>query len=396
MMRIRPFLKRFTRKKKKYDTEIQHAEKKSLRVKLRALTKRFKSRKKDTRATTEDGYNSRNSNPELTTTEDDPGYVTVHVNADPTDSIVAVETPTEDTEPVDKTEGTDKIEPRESVANALHPKESTETESVTLLRVPDASTDIEKRQQRRSLDQLISDRTSGISTGSPLWTRKHSDDKRTASNISVYSKQLHDQIETRTVWTQTEKPDNVKNETVERKVGPSPAGSLDVKLEDIGVGPSPAGSLDVKLENVGVGPSPCGSTDFGIESKFPIERVENAKLARMKTRILNRLDYPNLDACDANICVELLRFPKLPFLIALNRKLSLENALFNVEFLELNGLDYLLALMDLVSEDGLSDIRDVVMMLELSECATSVVNSNTAKEYLVTHGERIISVARGR
>ena len=380
MMRLRPLLKRFTRKKKKHEDEIQSAgKKKKFKVSLHFLTKfkRIKDKKADYNV--EDDHNLRESAVDLNTTEDEPGYITVHVNAE-NNELVDVDKTAEEIETGDKTEAVERIEPRESVASALCSKVPGEPKTSSLLRVPDPTTDTDKGVQRRSLDQLISDRLSGTSRESPVWARKQlSYKRRTASNISVYSKQPHDQLETRTVWTQTEISESVKIETVEKMVGPSPAGSLDVKLEEIGVGPSP-----------------CGSTDFGVESVFPLVQVENPKLAKIKNRIMNLLNYPSLETCEANICVELLRFPKLPFLIALNRKLSEENALFNVEFLELNGLDYLLALMEYIGEEGLADMCDVVMMLEVSECATSVVNSKAGKDYLIAHGEHIVSMARGR
>ena len=405
MMRIRPLLKRFTRRKKKNDLadEIQKADKKkkhSVKVRLLAQIKRLKSRKK-TKEEQENLEVDKVDDGNVEDITDDPGDIIVHVNPDDKDIIVDDATP-------------EKLEPRETVVNALqitpneHDKDHTEN---LKLRIPEVT--IDKDIHRRSLDQLISDRLSGVSHDSPLWSRKRLGTNRTASNISIYSKQQHEPFETRTIWTQTELSDNVRNETVEKLVRPSPGGSLGFRLQDIGVGPSPStslgvrletvgvgpspgSSLDTKLEDVGVGPSPYGSKEFGIETSCFIKPVENPRLAKIKTRILRRLNCPNLDHCEASVCVELLRLPKPPFLVALNRKLSDENALFNVEFLELNGLDYLLILMDYIAEDGLATIFDVLLMLVVSECATSLVNSPAGRDYLLAHGEHVVSMARGK
>ena len=404
MMRLRPILKRFTRKKKRTDLadEIQKVDKKKKKsVKVRLLTqiKRLKSRKKAKEESEDFALDKKNYDGEVECIKDEPGDIVVHVNADDQD-LNGDETMPE------------KLEPRESVENALREKPD-ETDANIQLRVPEVT--VNKEIQRRSLDQLISDRLFGVSHDSPIWSRKRLGTNRTASNISIYSKQQHEPFETRTVWTQTDKSDNnVRTETSEKLVGPSPGGSLWFGLQDTGVGPSPAtsfgirldnvgvgeaspgGSLAIKLEDVAVGPSPFGSTEFGVESCFSFEPVENPKLAKIKNRILNRLNCPNLENCEASICVELLRFPKPPFLIALNRKLSEGNALFNVEFLELNGLDYLIILMDYITEDGLANIFDVLMMLIVSECATSLVNSAAGRDYLLAHGEHVISMARGK
>ena len=364
MMRIRPILKRFTRKKKKKEDEIQVAnDRKKLTIKSRLLNKvkRLKTGKKAKHAVEDNEENEPNAVVTGVTDEHEAGFVTVHVNAD-----------------TNEQPDTEKLEPRESVVNALRTKsiDDEKEKDGILLRVPEGP--INKNILRRSLDQLISDRTSGISKESPFWSRKQFG-ARSASNISIYSKQQQEHVETRTVWTQTEIPNDSKTDTVEKKVGPSPWGSLDAKLEDIGVGPSPFGSVD-----------------FGIDSGISFEPVENPKLAKIKTRILKRFNYPNLDNCEAGICVDLLRFPKPPFLVALNRKLSQDNALFNVEFLELNGLNYLLALMEYIAEEGLRNLVDILMMLLVSECATSVVNSKAGREHLILHGEHIVSMARGK
>ena len=408
MLRLRPLLKRFTRRKKKTELadDIQLADKKkkkqSVKVRLLAQIKRLKSRKKakeEPGEFVEDDNNVVDDN--VGVTIDEPGDIIVHVNADD-GAVIGDDVLLE------------KLEPRESVVHALqtipneHDKERTES---IQLRVPEIT--VNKDLHRRSLDQLISERFSGISHDSPLWPRKRVGTNRTASNISLYSKQHHGLFETRTIWTQTDLPDNARNETAEKLVGPSPGGSLGFGLQDVGIGPSPATSLGVQLDSKGVGPSrgsslgtkldyfglgpsPFGSTEFGIETSVFSKSVENPRLAKIKTRILRRLNCPNLDNCEASVCLELLRLPKPPFLIALNRKLSQGNALFNVEFLELNGLDYLLILMDYIADNGLASMFDVLMMLVVSECATSLVNSAAGRDYLLAHGEHVVSMARGK
>ena len=220
-----------------------------------------------------------------------------------------------------------------------------------------------ERLSKASLVPCVSSRISVIS-------------QKSMSNASIIS--VRKTIPNRTVWTQTE----VNTVDVDIETGASIE-----NMEQNASDPSLSRSHDQMS---------FGSAEFGVDDVFLREPVVNAKLAAIRDRITFRLRYPCLHHCDPEVCVELLRYPKLPFLISLNRKLSVEDSDFNELFIAFRGLEYLLFLMEEIANAGIEDLYDVMKMLLVSECTTSLVNSTSGRDFIINHGEHIVSLARGK
>lgn len=235
-----------------------------------------------------------------------------------------------------------------------------------------------------SFDRLSENRLSKSSFGTGPLSRASMISQRSFSNMSMLS--LKRGPDTRTVWTQTEVREKItiacSTDDLDKTEGED---KEDVENEE----------TNVTAESEVTSLTPWSSVDFGVDDVFQREPVVNAKLAAIRDRIVQRLKYPNLENCDPEVSVDLLRYPKLPFLIALNRKISIQGGPFNEEFIAFRGLDCLLEQMEIVASSGLNTLYDVTKMMLISECATSLVNSATGKDFIINHGEHIVSFARG-
>lgn len=233
-----------------------------------------------------------------------------------------------------------------------------------------------------SFDRLCENRLSKSSFGTGPLSRASMISQRSFSNISMLS--LKRGPETRTVWTQTE-----IHEKITIACSTDDFDKTEDEDDQEGV------ETNVTAESEVTSLTPWSSVDFGVDDVFQREPVVNAKLAAIRDRIVQRLKYPNLENCDPEVSVDLLRYPKLPFLIALNRKIAIQGGAFNEEFIAFRGLDFLLEQMEIVASSGLNTLYDVMKMMLISECATSLVNSATGKDFIINHGEHIVSLARG-
>jgi len=203
--------------------------------------------------------------------------------------------------------------------------------------------------------------------------------------------------DTRTVWTQTEGHEltNIPTQTSSTNLVDDHTAVVQTSTTNLLEVPSRDQSSNGGLTEE-TSETTWTSMEFGIEQDvFAREPVENPILAGYKDRINFRLTYPSLEHADAETCVDLLRYAKVPYLVALNRKLSKEGGRFNEQFIEYRGLDMLLILMEEIANDGLGCMFDAVRMVLVSECATSLVNCPTGKDYIISHGEHIVTMARG-
>lgn len=257
------------------------------------------------------------------------------------------------------------------------------------LEEPEAGEDIGSVSRRSSWNRLTPDRLSGTSFGPGPLSRASMVSQKSASNMSVASFR---KPEIRTVWTQTEMLEDsvattqTSNENLDESVAVT-----QTSTENLLVPPSKEETSGTTSEFE----TPWTSMEFGIED-LARRNVENHVLAGYRDRIVRTLTFPNLDDAEADLCVELLRVAKIPYLSALNRKISIEGGRFNEQFIEFRGLDFLLILMEEIASAGLVSLHDVTKMMLVSECATSLVNSSSGRDFILDHGEHIVSFARGK
>lgn len=175
----------------------------------------------------------------------------------------------------------------------------------------------------------------------------------------------------RTVWTQADLAKGQSQETLNRELS---AGSL----------------FDISDYVL----SPYDDDGFGVDSAFYREPVENPILAAFRDRIVKRLNFPDLCHCDAQTCADLLMYGKIPFLKSLNDKIKRDDGEFNEQFIECRGLDGMLARMEVTACAGFDSLAQVLEMLLISECATSLVSTTSGKDFLVHNGEFVSSMAK--
>lgn len=230
-----------------------------------------------------------------------------------------------------------------------------------------------------SLTRLTPDRLSSASIGLKPFFRESTASRKSASNLSVASFR---KSELRTVWTQTEMTESVaetQTSTNNLLTVPSCEENRSRLTSDDGS----------QFE------TPWTSMEFGVE-ELGRRDVENPVLAAYRDRVVRTLQFPNIDNAEPEVCVDLLHYAKVPYLSALNRKIFSETETFNEEFIAHRGLDYLLILMEEIANEGLTTLHDVTKMMLVSECATSLVNSESGRNFIIDHGEYIVSFARGK
>lgn len=247
----------------------------------------------------------------------------------------------------------------------------------------------------RSLENFSEDRLSKSSFGTCPLSRASMISQKSMSNMSMLSYKRG--TETRTVWTQTEiveqatKKCSTDDLLHEKQVKSTSADTqTDVTSIKSSLSKSVTSSINIQGEQL----TPWSSAEFGIDDVFMREPVINPKLVAIRDRIVHRLKYPNIEQSEPEVCVDLLRYPKIPYLVMLNRKISTEGGSFNEEFIALRGLDILIELMEVVSYAGMTSVYDVMKMMLISECATSLVNSASGRDFIINHGEHVVCLAR--
>ena len=230
---------------------------------------------------------------------------------------------------------------------------------------------------RCSIDRLTPDRLSRTSFGTGPLSRASLISVKSASILSI-------KPDARTVWTQTDKTESV----VETQTSTDNLLAVPSATEN-------KSSYCLTSDTGSEFETPWESMEFGVDD-LARRGVENPVLAANRDRILRRLGCPNIDDTDAELCVDLLRFAKVPYLAALNRKISSEIGSFNEDFICHRGLDFLLVIMEEIATGGLPSFHDVTKMMLVSECATSLVNSQTGRDFIIEHGEYVVSFARGK
>ncbi|XP_052794467.1 inverted formin-2-like isoform X1 [Mya arenaria] len=241
-----------------------------------------------------------------------------------------------------------------------------------------------------SFERLAPDRLSRSSFGTGPLSRASFISQKSLSVASCRNLK----IDTRTIWTQTECTEICTMPTQTSSTNLIEDSEAAAETNASNLLEVPDRSSKCPTPDTSEFATPWTSMEFGVDHGLLIEPVDNPTLAAYKERIIARLTYPDLEFADAEICVDLLRYPKIPYFVILNKKISEEGGKFNESFIEYRGLDMLLILMEEIATAGLESLFDVAKMMLVSECTTSLVNSSTGKEYFINHGEHFVTLAR--
>lgn len=126
------------------------------------------------------------------------------------------------------------------------------------------------------------------------------------------------------------------------------------------------------------------------------KKSETISHAALQGKVLALVSHQNFDSYSPAICVDFLKSPSLKFLSSLNKKLRQNKKDWNNEFLELQGFDILLDLVDSLESKRVSKLTDVQLLLECVGCIKSLLNSKLGVQYFVQHSHCLKKLVKGK
>lgn len=222
--------------------------------------------------------------------------------------------------------------------------------------------------------------------------------RRTASRLSGWRRKRHSKRSRRNVELMVEpesaelKPQTTDNINENRHAIDSPdgtalSGDTTVEIHK----PEADGSQDYTETN--------GSEMDGLDSSFDSESGKGKKKSSTKwnfrKKISDTLLHPDLEHCDPEICVELIR-PSMKFLSSLKKKISHSKGEWIQGFLDCGGLGALFDIVDSVGSRRVNQLSDAMLLLECVACIKSVLNSRLGLDYLVQNGAYTKKLVKGK
>lgn len=119
-------------------------------------------------------------------------------------------------------------------------------------------------------------------------------------------------------------------------------------------------------------------------------------LLKMQSKVMDAITGENIDTLSPEVCIGLLKNANLKFLSNLNRKLKQNNKTWNGEFLDLNGAQALLDLVDALGVRRVTQLSDALLLLECVQCVKTIMNSKMGLAYLVENGADLNRLVRGK
>uniref|UniRef100_A0A3B3UPM6 Inverted formin 2 n=1 Tax=Poecilia latipinna TaxID=48699 RepID=A0A3B3UPM6_9TELE len=98
----------------------------------------------------------------------------------------------------------------------------------------------------------------------------------------------------------------------------------------------------------------------------------------------------NLENADPELCIRLLQVPTVVNYSGLRRRLEKSDEPWMVQFLELQGLDLLMAALERLSGRGCARITDALLQLTCVSCIRSVMNSSAGLDFILDNEEGYI------
>ena len=121
-------------------------------------------------------------------------------------------------------------------------------------------------------------------------------------------------------------------------------------------------------------------------------------LKKMKSKIIDAVSLQKFDTFTPEVCIELMKSTPatLKFLSHLNKRLKQNDSGWNGEFLDLDGGEALLDLVEVIGVRRVTNLSDALLLLECVQCVKTLMNSKLGLAYLVEHGDSLVRLVRGR
>lgn len=152
-------------------------------------------------------------------------------------------------------------------------------------------------------------------------------------------------------------------------------------------------------ENGDTGKSSDNSdTDSGATetTKAIVSPKRKNPLKKMQSKLLDAINYPNFDSFTPEVCIELMKSANLKFISNLNKKLRQNDKEWNEQFLDNNGAQALLDLVETLGVRRVTQLADAMLLLECVQCIKTIMNSRMGLAYLVDHGADLNRLVRGK
>ncbi|XP_077984696.1 inverted formin-2-like [Glandiceps talaboti] len=95
----------------------------------------------------------------------------------------------------------------------------------------------------------------------------------------------------------------------------------------------------------------------------------------------------NLENCEPELCIQLLRIPSVHNYAGLKKRISKSDKEWMTEFLELDGLEVLVECLERLSDKGFSSFADAYLQIECVSCIKAVLNSKTGLNHIIETSE---------
>ncbi|PVD34474.1 hypothetical protein C0Q70_05749 [Pomacea canaliculata] len=116
----------------------------------------------------------------------------------------------------------------------------------------------------------------------------------------------------------------------------------------------------------------------------------------LRRKISKTLLKVDLEQCEPEICVALLKFPSVQTFSALKKKLKSSGMEWMQGFLDNEGLEALLDCIDSLGSRRVTQLSEALLLLECMSCVKCVMNSKLGLESLVQRPDYICRLVKGK
>lgn len=118
--------------------------------------------------------------------------------------------------------------------------------------------------------------------------------------------------------------------------------------------------------------------------------------SRWKKKITETLTHVDLDNCDPEICVNLIRIPSIQLFGSLKKKIKQSGTDWIQGFLDAAGLDVLFDCVDTVGNRRVNQLADALLLAECVACIKTVLNSKIGLDYLSQNSDYTKKLVKGK
>ncbi|EDV24621.1 uncharacterized protein TRIADDRAFT_25061 [Trichoplax adhaerens] len=99
------------------------------------------------------------------------------------------------------------------------------------------------------------------------------------------------------------------------------------------------------------------------------------------------INLAGLDTATPELCLKLIRQPSVQNFTALKNFLSRCQQTWMIQFLEIEGLNVILEVLEILCDRGISSVIDAFIQLECVNCVKAIMNSSAGINYIINHRE---------